>query len=426
MGERTGERDLRAKAMKRRRRARVMVVLALVLAIFLVDQLGVRRLSGTDFPIRDPLGRELARHVETLATPAWGGRYPGTEGALEASRYLAGELAKIGVKPLPSIGDYALPLAARPELGPNIVGWIPGADASSVIVLGAHYDHLGATKDGVVLGADDNASSVAVVLGAAQELARSTPARSIAIAFYDTEESPFFGTPAQGSRSFAFHLPREIPSLASVRLAIALDLVGGVVWRPSADVLFACGADKTPGLGDLVDSVREPDLDVRQLGIHLVEDIPGFRSTPVSDYDVFRQQGVPFLFLSTGRSPRYHRPADLPPTLYYDRMARTARWLARLVTSVASSSAPLRFDPDALDLARDRATMIWAMDAATTPWSTVPGTGPISFARLLGDRSRVHAAGEGRPFDANDKLALERASFRLQCLIYGYPICFTL
>jgi hypothetical protein len=51
----------------------------------------------------------------------------------------------------------------------------------------------------------------------------------------------------------------------------------------------------------------------------------------------------------------------------------------------------------------------------------------VSAIRLLGDRGRLRAmAAPGHTFDRADVEALEHASFRLQCLIYSYPACFTL
>ena len=392
----------------------------------------MRELSGRDFPPTDPLAPALRVHVETLAAPAWAGRVPGTEGNAAAARYLADALAAAGVKPFPSLGGYLAPLAEPSSpLGHNVLGWIPpdGPDEPrGTIVLGAHFDHLGKTDEGLLLGADDNAAAVAVLLGAIPSILAQHPRPyGVAIVFFNTEESPYFGTPRQGSQRFVAALPREIGPLSSVRLAVVLDLIGGVVWRRTEATIFAAGAEKTPGLPAIVDGVREPGLDVRRLGIHAVENIPGYPPQPFSDYDVFRDRGVPFLFLSSGRTPRYHRASDLPDTLHYDRMARTSRWIASLVAALSASSPALTFDPRGEDLAADRDTLRYAFDAAAKPWSSVPGTGPITWARILGDRSRLEAMVEpGHVWTPEDARAIERASFRLQCLLYRFPVCFTL
>jgi hypothetical protein len=53
----------------------------------------------------------------------------------------------------------------------------------------------------------------------------------------------------------------------------------------------------------------------------------------------------------------------------------------------------------------------------------------VTAFRLLGDLSRIRAMSEpGRVTndEHEDAVALERASFRLQCLLYAFPVCFTL
>ncbi|EYF03963.1 M28 family peptidase [Chondromyces apiculatus] len=416
---------------RRHRRRRVWLFVAAIALLLLLDQLGVRRLSGADVPPGDPLAPTMRAHVEHLASPALGGRVPGTKGNEDAARYIAQQLETLGVPPLPSVGSYFMPIPTTRSgetLGDNVLGWVPGSDPTSTeaLLVGAHFDHLGNTEDGLVLGADDNAAAVAVLLAAAPAVRALRLSHPVIFAFFNTEEAPWFGLPTQGSVRFADAPPREVGALSSLRLAVILDLVGGVVWRSSADTLFACGAEKTSGLGALVDGTHEEGLSVRRMGLHLVENLPGYRPQPVSDYDVFRDRQVPFLFLSSGRTPRYHKPSDLPDTLHYDRMARTARWIASLLASVDGQQAPLRFTPAGADLPTDAETMHWAMDAAATPWRSIPGTGPISAARLLGDRARVKALLEpGHTFTSEDELSLERASFRLQCLLYSFPVCFT-
>jgi hypothetical protein len=422
----------RTTSRRQRRLWRALIALALVTLLLVLDQLGVRELSGRDFPPRDPLSPTLRAHVEQLASPSWGGRVPGTEGNAAAARYLAEALEAAGVKPFPSLGAYLQPLAEPTSpLGHNVLGWIPpdpSGGPASVVVLGVHFDHIGKTSDGLLLGADDNAAAVAVLLGALPSILAARPRPyGVAIAFFNTEEAPYFGTVRQGSRRLVAALPSEIRDLRAIRLAVVLDLVGGVVWRRTSSTLFACGAEKTSGLGELVDGVREEGLEVRRLGIHLVENIPGYAPQPFSDYDIFRRMRVPFLFLSSGRTPRYHRPSDLPDTLHYDRMAQTSRWIARLVAAAGAPGEARAFDPKGEDYAADLATLRFTIDAAAKPWSSVSGTSPMTAFRLLGDRSRLEAMAEpGHTWTAADGLSLERTGFRLQCLLYRFPVCFTL
>jgi hypothetical protein len=433
----SGRQDRGARRARSRRRSIVALLVAAVLGLLLLDQLGVRRLSGEDFPPKEALAQDLRRHVEALASPSWGGRRPGTPGNVEAARYIAGELEKAGVSSLPSLGGYLAPLGVPGEdLGSNVIGILPADEGpegaaeaiakGGAIVVGAHFDHIGAVGDAVLLGADDNASGVAVLLGAIAPLRAERLKRPILFVFFNTEEPPHFLSPTMGSRRFIASLPAEMRGPASIHLAVILDLIGGVVWKWTADTIFACGAEAVGGLGPIVDRTREDGLSVRRLGLHMVENLPGRSPQPFSDYEAFRSARAPFLFLSSGRTPRYHAPSDLPATLHYDRMARTSRWIARFIAEVDTLEGPLPFDPTQDDLAADRDTMRWAIEEAALPWNSVPGTGPLTAARLLGDRAALRAmSAPDHAFTPADRLALERASFRLQCLLYAYPACFT-
>ena len=83
---------------------------------------------------------------------------------------------------------------------------------------------------------------------------------------------------------------------------------------------------------------------------------------PLSDYDPFFRRGVPFLFLSAGRSRRYHTPQDTPEGLDWHKMAATARWLERYVRHSCELPTPPRF----LAAVRDDAATLRSILALTS------------------------------------------------------------
>ena len=412
----------------------------LIAAPFVVDQYGVRRVEAArDFPAQEPLSAELRKRVERLASPELGGRKPGTEGNAAAAFYIADAMRDAGLEPLPSLGGYLSPLVdpvhrVPTRLGHNVIGHLPATEAppeqgpTPWIVLGAHFDHIGPTPEGLLLGADDNASGVAVMLATAAMLkAQPTRRYPVAMVFFNTEEPPYFATPNMGSFAFVQNPPAELGRPPNVRLAIIADMLGGLVWRQAADAVFACGAEKSAGLGELVDSIKEDQLQVKQLGIHMIENVPDQAPSAVSDYDAFRDRGSPFVFLSSGRTHHYHRKTDLPDTLHYDRMARTARWLAKLVLAADASDAKWKVDPQLVNLAKDVETLLWFLEPATKPAESIPGTSPASFLRLQADKERLQRmADPSHAFNKSDELMIERAGFRLQCLLWSQSVCFTL
>ncbi len=106
----------------------------------------------------------------------------------------------------------------------NVLGLLPGADPAhkdEIVVIGAHYDHMGRDPDGTIYnGADDNATGVAVVL----EIARLwraqgfRPARSVLFAAWDDEEQGLVGS--------KYYVQNATYPLAHTVAMIGLDMVG--------------------------------------------------------------------------------------------------------------------------------------------------------------------------------------------------------
>ena len=104
----------------------------------------------------------------------------------------------------------------------NVVGILPGTDpalASEIVVLGAHYDHLGRVGGVVHPGADDNASGTAVVLGMARALAEAGGmARTLVVVFFSGEEIGLLG-----SAHYVKHSPLPIERTVAM---LNFDMVG--------------------------------------------------------------------------------------------------------------------------------------------------------------------------------------------------------
>ena len=370
-------------------------------------------------PIATALGQRLQGHVSFLASPDLMGRQPGSPGNRQAAQYIEDQFRAVGLHPLPSLGGFRQVIS--PQIGDNVIGIVPPADGirnGRWVLIGAHYDHLGYP----FLGADDNASSVAILLETARQM--STPSHhGIIFVAFNSEESPYFSTTEMGSQFLFHHLPKEIGPADNIQAVIIMDLMGGVHWTPLEDAIFAIGAEKSPELYQrLKDTVASP-LAVFPVGIHLVEEIPDRGHKAFSDYDVFRNHAVPFLFLSAGRTPRYHTAGDVASTLHYDRMAATVEWLRRLVALIDQDEAPYRFHADRVEFADEVASFCSIVDQASRDDRLIPGTSRWSLYQLRKDAEWLRAVDRSVP--TPHKLdRLERISIRVQCLLADYSGCF--
>ena len=242
------------------------------------------------------------------------------EGLRPASRELPGRV-KLAVK------------VERQLLRPrNVIARLAGSDpalAHEVVVIGAHYDHLGrghtgqslapGAKDEIHNGADDNASGTAGILELAQAMAAARPKRTVYFVGFSGEEMGLLG-----SEYFVKHPPIDLKRVVAM---INLDMIG----RLAKERLEVGGVGSSPGFTELVKRVCEPE------GFQLKLTRSGFGP---SDHASFYGAGVPVLFFFTGLHGDYHRPSDDPPTVDAEGMQRVAR--AAFACALELANAPER------------------------------------------------------------------------------------
>jgi len=277
--------------------------------------------------------REL---IEALCSRECAGRRPGTPGGLAARRVVVDAMRGAGLDPR----EQAVPGCG----GANVLAMIPG-DVDGYVLVGAHFDHLGQLGRDIFYGADDNAAAVAVLVEVARALANERVGRGIIIAAFDGEEPPHFMSGAMGSREFV--RTNRLP----IDFMVCMDLVGhrfgpALVPDEVGGSLFALGSERSAGTYELVRRLKraEPGVIVRPADADIIP--------PLSDYEAFWRERIPFLFLSAGRSRVYHTPEDTPDKLDYGKIAATARWLTRFVRE-ARTREPTRF----VDAALHRGTL---------------------------------------------------------------------
>ena len=283
-------------------------------------------------------------HVEFLASPELQGRGPAGKG--KARDYLIQHFQQLNLRPL--FGDsylQRLPSGVRDSdepqyVGANVGAYLPAADqqgANEWIILNAHYDHLGNFPGGYYPGADDNASSIAMLLETARQLAgQPQPRRNIAFVAFDLEEQLLWG-----SRWFVAHPPCE---LSQIKFCMTADLLGRSLGDLPMRSVFVMGSETAPQLRPtLLGNNPSGRLDVKFLG----GDMVGTRS----DYGPFRDQGIPFLFFSTGEHPDYHTPQDTPDKIDYPKLAEISTLMARLTHELGCmDQAPSWTPPDEKDI----------------------------------------------------------------------------
>jgi len=256
---------------------------------------------GLGAPASAAPGDQALQDVQALAADDMQGRATGTEGAAAARLHILQRFTDIGVQP--AYGRFQAPFAfdtdegARLE-GVNLVGQIPGREPGPVLLVMAHYDHLG-VKDGEIFnGADDNASGVAGLLAIAESFAAEPPRHTVVFAVLDAEELRL-----AGAKALAANPP--VP-LSQIALAINLDMIS----KSDKGELYAAGAAHFPWLKPRLDALAGQAPVTLKLG----HDGPPWTGhddwSDASDHGALGAAGVPWVYFGVEDHPEYHQPTD--------------------------------------------------------------------------------------------------------------------
>lgn len=264
-----------------------------------------------------------------LSADSMEGRRMGTRGSAAARALLVHRLAGAGLVPIIPGFEQRFPVSGRDTSvreGVNVVALVRGADTSRVLVVSAHYDHLGTSGGVVYNGADDNASGTSVALALAEWYAKHPPRHSIIFAFFDGEE---LGMP--GARAFVTSPP--VP-----RARIAADVNLDMVSRLDKNELYAAGTSHFPFFRPLLEATAAAAAPVKLLLGHDT-DAHGLYDnwTRQSDHWVFHTEGIPWICFGVEDHPDYHRPTDDFERVDAARFIGAARTIADFVRRLDQS-----------------------------------------------------------------------------------------
>lgn len=234
----------------------------------------------------------------------------------------------------------------------NVVGILDGSDPvlkNEVIVIGAHYDHLGRGGEGSLApregeihhGADDNASGVAGLL----ELARifsgeyPRPKRTLVFIAFSGEEEGLLGSD--------FYVKNPILPLDRTVAMINMDMIGRMKdekliiggvgtssqwkgWIKEAQEYISAPRSSVSGKGK---NIVIADVFPHPFVLTLNEDGYG-----PSDHSSFYSKRVPVLFFFTGTHDDYHKPSDTADKINYEGEARVVAFVESIIRSIAANA----------------------------------------------------------------------------------------
>lgn len=236
----------------------------------------------------------LLQHLKKLSSDEMEGRGFGTFGNKLAKTYIVEQFKALGLQP--AFNDsYLESFIHEGTIGNNIVGVIPGK-SKDIIVITAHYDHLGVKNGRIYNGADDNASGTAALFSITEHLIQKKPNHTFIIAAVDAEEIGSIG-----AEYLINHFPKPVEDVV---LNINLDMIA----HNDSQELYACGTYYYPQLKPALTQIESP-IDLK-LGHDSPEYKGGDNWTYASDHRVFHKRRIPFIYFGVEDHADYHEPTD--------------------------------------------------------------------------------------------------------------------
>lgn len=257
---------------------------------------------------------------------------------------------KIGKKGKPIHQELNVPVSIevkknKEELtSENVLAFLEGTEKpEEIVIVTAHYDHLGKKGDDIYNGADDDGSGTTSLLEIAQAFSQAKaegngPKRSMLFMTVSGEEKGLLGS--------EFYTDNPVFPLANTVADLNIDMIGRIDENhaPDSNYVYVIGSDKlSTELHALSEKVNETyaglDFDYR----YNDEKDPN-RFYYRSDHYNFAKNQIPVIFYFTGVHEDYHQPTDTVEKIMFQKMEKIARLIFHTAWEIANRDERLKVD----------------------------------------------------------------------------------
>ena len=311
---------------------------------------------------------DLYDHVEILSSDSLEGRETGKPGQKMAAHYIANHFKNIGI-PAFKRNTYFQKFKVKSQRhvckcddcdltffkrifksnqtirGENVLGYIEGTDLKDeLIIITAHYDHLGKHDSLIFNGADDDASGVAGAMEIAEAfmIAKKEgygPRRSILIMPVSGEEKGLLGS--------EYYTDNPIYPLENTIANLNIDMIGRLDdWHDNGNYVYLIGSDR---LSLELHNLNE-EINAKYIGLDLDyrfndEEDPN-RYYYRSDHYNFAKNNIPVIFYFNGIHEDYHRPSDTIEKLDFNKIETITKLIFLTAWELANRDERIKLRDD--------------------------------------------------------------------------------
>jgi len=309
---------------------------------------------------------DLEKHLKILASDSLEGRETGKPGQKMAAHYIASHFKNIGIKPYKKNtylqkfkvkserhlckcedcdSDFLKALFKRKQIikGENVLGYIEGTDLKEqLIIITAHYDHLGKHDSLIYNGADDDGSGTVAAMEIAEafKIAKNEgfgPRRSVLIMAVSGEEKGLLGS--------KYYTDNPIYPLKNTVANLNIDMIGRLDdWHDTANYVYLIGSDR---LSTDLHNISE-EVNKKYIGLNLdyrfnEEDEPN-RYYYRSDHYNFAKNNIPVIFYFNGVHEDYHKPTDTIEKIDFKKIEKITKLIFLTAWELANQQERIKLN----------------------------------------------------------------------------------
>ena len=298
---------------------------------------------------------ELSKHLYIVADDNMEGRNTGEPGQKRAGDYLINEYKKNGISFPKGASDFYQKVPSdfmkrgfAPKLNDseNIWAFIEGSEKpQEILVISAHYDHVGIKNGEVFNGADDDGSGTVALLEIAQAFNEAKkqgfgPKRSILFLHVTGEEHGLHGS--------RFYSENPLFPLENTIADINIDMIGrrDTLHPKTNNYVYVIGSDRLSSELHTINEEVNAKYTQLELDYKYNDRKDPERIYFRSDHYNFAKKGIPAIFFFNGIHADYHQSTDTPDKIEYDALAKRAQLAFVLAWELANRPERIKVDRD--------------------------------------------------------------------------------
>lgn len=278
------------------------------------------------------------------------GRETGEEGQKKAAQYLIAYYTSKHIDFPPNLSGYLQKIPAEFLGGglkdsENVMAVIEGSEyPEEIVVLSAHYDHLGVRMDGEIYnGADDDGSGTVALLEMAKAFKKASedgygPKRTLLFLHFTGEEEGLLGS--------KYYTENPVYPLDQTVTDLNTDMIGRIddTHLANPHYIYVIGSDRlSSDLDSIVNQQNRQHLQF-DLDYKYNDEHDPNRLYYRSDHYNFAKHGIPIIFFFSGLHEDYHQVTDTADKIEYELLRDRTRLIFYTAWEVANRTERLKVD----------------------------------------------------------------------------------